>query len=260
MKPLLTLLFSIVPILLFGQFSETIRTGRPGQSIGAYTLGKNVFQVQSGILYNENVTGNSSTRSLVENTVLRLGILEKLELSSVINLQWDTFNANGTQINQNGISSMQLGGRYNILENKDAIPAIGIQGRVLLNTLSDPYKKEKLGSSFLLATGNKLTDWLTFISNWGITWKGNNDSPESLYIFNLSFGISEKFGGFAEMYGDLQNFSKNYDAGVYFVINNDLQLDFSGGLQQLETIDSNWFLDAGISWRIHWREDDKVTY
>lgn len=238
--------------MLFGQFNETIRTGRPGQAIGAFTLGEKVIQIQSGITINQIEEAMTKTNTFSENTVIRFGILEKFEISGVINWQTENMMFNGTEEKRKGISDTQFGVRINILERKGAIPAIGLQGRILLKAQSKDFKREDLGSKFILATGNKITEWLSMVTNFGVVWSGNNTDPKSLYILNFSFGITEKIGGFAEIYGSFNDFTTNYDAGFSILVNNDLQLDLSGGWQGDNGTD-DWFLDAGISWRFHWR-------
>jgi len=55
------------------QFYETIRSGRPGQSIGAATVGKSIFQLQSGMdqFGADNNDYNLKTRGYLANTGLR---------------------------------------------------------------------------------------------------------------------------------------------------------------------------------------------
>lgn len=55
LKKLSTTLLTICSISTFlsAQFNPTIRTGRPGQSIGPYTVGREVFQVQTGMGYKQ---------------------------------------------------------------------------------------------------------------------------------------------------------------------------------------------------------------
>ncbi len=250
---LLIISISIISNLLFGQFNETIRAGRPGQAIGAFSLGEKVIQIQSGIMINQIDEAMTETHSLSENTVIRLGIFEKFEISGVINWQTENIMFNGTEVKRKGISDTQFGGRINILENKGAVPAIGLQGRVLLKVQNNDFKRENLGSIFILATGNKITDWLSMGTNFGVVWSGNNTDPTSLYILNFSYGITEKIGGFTELYGNFNDFATNYDAGISILVNDNLQLDFSGGWQGDNGRD-DWFLDAGVSWRFHWRE------
>jgi hypothetical protein len=179
--------------------------------------------------------------------------LEKIEVSGVINLQTDqTVSATGDDT-QFGVSNTQIGLRYNILQRKGAIPAIGLQGRLLLKAQSEDFRRENLGSSFILATGNKITDWLSVTTNWGLVWNGNGSEPTSLYVLNTSFSLTDRWGVFVEVFGSFNSFDANYDAGFSFLINNDLQLDFSGGWQgQNEFID--FFVDFGLSYRWHNRE------
>ena len=249
----IAILMLLSPCILWGQYNETIRTGRPGQAIGAYTVGKNVFQLQSGFTYNPIENGLIETRSYSHNTVLRIGILERFEINGLVGWQYDLIKNGIDEQNRKGISNTQIGGRLNILERRGAIPAVGIQGRILLKAQSEDFRREKPGSKFILTTGNKITDWLSFGTNWGVTWSGNDQGPESLYIINGSIALTKTFGGFVEVYGSFNQFSVNYDAGFSLLLNNDLQMDISAGWQGDSQI-SDWFVDLGVSWRIDWRK------
>lgn len=254
MKKLVLVVICLIPVSLFAQYSESIRTGRPGQAIGAYTVGKNVFQIQSGLTYNMvDFSSDAEINSFVHSTVLRLGVAEKLEVSGVINWQKDRITT-AEQIEKfGGISNTQIGARYNFTKNQGAIPAIGIQGRLLLNAQSQDYRRDKLGSKFIVATGNKINDWLSIGTNFGMTWSGNNQDPKSLYVLNFSFGLTEKIGAFAEMYGSFEDSNPFFDGGISYLIHNDLQLDISAGWDSQRDI-SSWFVDGGLSYRIDWRQ------
>ncbi len=251
---LLTLSLSI-PFLLSAQFSQSIRTARPGQAIGAYALGAKVFQIQSGLTYNPYETGVSKIKSTAHTTVLRFGIIERIELSGVIVWQTDDFElAGGGESKASGVSNTQIGGRINLLQQRDAIPTVGIQGRLLLRAQSDEYQRDKLGSKIVLAIGEKLTNWASVLTNFGLQWAGDGGDAVSLYVLNLSFPLSNNWGAFIEVYGGFDAFTANFDTGFSYLVNNDFQLDFSGGWQGRDGL-SNWFLDAGVSWRVHWRDE-----
>ncbi len=255
LKYILPIFFiSLLSQTTFAQFGKTIRTGRPGASIGAYTVGKKVFQIQTGFNYNEREFDNVfGSNTWIFNTVFRYGIFEKLEVSGVVNVRSDeTLTVTGTE-NQFGVSNTQIGLRYNILEQKGAIPAIGLQSRLLLKAQSIDYRRENLGASLVLATGNKITDWFSVTTNWGIVLMGNGGDPNSLYAINASFSLTEKWAVFAEVFGSFNSFSANYDAGFSYLINNDLQLDASAGWQgQNGLVDI--FIDFGLSCRWHNRK------
>lgn len=53
-------------------------------------------------------------------------------------------------------------------------------------------------------------------------------------------------------YGQLDDFSTNYNGGFSYLVNPDLQLDASAGWQGSESL-TDWFVDAGFSWRTNWR-------
>lgn len=253
MKKVIVLILMFVPMCLFAQYGETIRTGRPGQAIGGFALGKNVFQMQTGYNFNQIDDGLNERFTTSNTTVLRLGVTETFELSGLINWQTDELtNSFDTQY-VGGVSNTQIGGRINLSENNGWLPTIGLQGRVLLKFQSGPYEREDLGSKFILATGSKLTDKVSMVTNWGIVWSGNGGSASTVYVANFSYSINDKFGTFIEMYGGLNDFSSNFDTGLSYLVNKDFQLDVSTGWQGQDGV-SDWFIDLGISWRFDWRK------
>ena len=66
--------------LAFSQTAKTIRTGRPGVSIGPYVVGTRVFQVQSGLTYDQFRSQNESESYTFDN-VIRYGLNESFEWS-----------------------------------------------------------------------------------------------------------------------------------------------------------------------------------
>lgn len=253
MKNAVLLILTFLPLFAFGQYGKTIRTGRPGQAIGGFALGKDVFQLQSGYNFNQIEKEEASISRTAHTTILRWGLTEHFELSGVTNWQSDKMNFDTLTTFIGGISNTQIGGRINISKNKGWLPTIGIQGRVLLKAQSEPYKRKNLGSKFIVATGNALADKISVITNWGMTFAGNNQSPTFSYILNLSYSINNKWGTFAEVYGNLNEFSTNLDAGISYLVNKDFQLDFSTGWQGNNEI-TDWFTDFGLSWRLDWRK------
>jgi hypothetical protein len=68
----------------FGQFIETIQTGRPSQAIGAFSVDKSTIQFQHGVDYYSLAITTNPTHSFVINNVIRYRILETIELSALI--------------------------------------------------------------------------------------------------------------------------------------------------------------------------------
>ena len=241
-----------LPLHAMAQYQETIQSGRPGKNIGGLTLGKQVVQLQTGYTFNQVGEGRSATDIHSNTTVLRFGLLEKIELSGLIRWRQDQIDSD---VRRDGISNSQIGGRINLIENQGWLPTIGIQGRALLTAQSKPFRRKNTGSRFILATGNRIDDKLSLVTNWGLGWSGNDNEQEPVYFYNvvLPYHITDKLGTFLEMYGNLNDFTANFDGGFSYLISNDFQLDASAGWQGQNGI-ANWFVDAGISFRIDWRD------
>ncbi len=76
----------------------------------------------------------------------------------------------------------------------------------------------------------------------------------NLYIYStaLGFGITEKLGGFVELFGSFRNsISPEHflDGGFTYLVSNDIQLDLSAGTR-IFFEDTNWFVNGGLSIRI----------
>ncbi len=236
----------------FGQYNETIRSGRPGQSIGPFTVGKGILQIQSGVDFygSENKDFGVSGSGFVHNTVVRYGIFERFEISGLVDYRNEKFKATGSETDAGGLSALDLGGRYEFLEGKGAIPTIGFQMRVRLPVLSEDYQIDNIAPRFLFVTGQKLSDTFTLTTNWGGSWNGVNSVGTAVYVINLSFPLTDKLGGFVENYGDITDgdFDSRFDAGLAYLSNNDLQWDILGGLGNNDGV-SDYFVSVGVSWR-----------
>ena len=236
----------------YGQYNETIRSGRPGQSIGPFTVGKNILQIQSGMdIFGFKQEGTSFQGSgYLNNTVIRYGVAERLEISALADYRFETIKANGSESDFSGLAAFDLGGRYQVYQGHGAIPTVGFQFRVRLPVLSEDYKIDNLAPRFIIVTGQKLSETFTLTTNWGGSWNGNNSMGTGFYIINLSFPIVGQLGGFVENYGDVNDgdFDTRFDAGLAYLVNNDLQLDLLGGLGKNDGF-SDYFVSVGVSWR-----------
>ncbi len=81
----LTSYFLIISFLsAFAQFTETINTNRPGSSQGAYSVGKNIFQLEGGLSFQKekhSVFDNETSATHIEYN-LRFGLIkEQLEFN-----------------------------------------------------------------------------------------------------------------------------------------------------------------------------------
>jgi len=238
--------------LAFGQFNETIRTGRPGQAIGAFTTGQHIFQLQSGFNYfgSRNSGANYESDGWRNNTVVRYGLTELLELSGEFDYAREKSTDNGETQTLQGLDAFDIGMRYHILTGRGAAPNIGFQFRMRMPVLSKDYEIQNVAPRMLLVLSKSLPNRFFLITNWGVSWNGTNSTPTYNYVVNLSFPFTGHIGAFVENYGSLTSgkFNTNFDTGLAWLINSDLQLDFYGGYGNNHGL-AEYFVSTGISIR-----------
>ncbi len=232
------------------QTSETIVSSRPGATFTAYTTGQKVFQIQTGVLYSSD--NDTNYESSAFNYVLsgRYGITESFEIRSTMILRSESTTSSGIENSVGGVGLWDIGFRWNIIDGKGSGPALGIQNEFRINNIGpSEFKTDNLTSQTILLFSAPINSWLGFSANLGASWYGDTGSPLGLYTVNFAFPISNKIGGFVEMFGSFsdEELGTSFDTGISYLINNNLQLDFSIGI--VDRIQTN-FVDAGLSWRI----------
>lgn len=242
MKIFFILILSLNILNVYSQTADSIRTGRPGQSIGAYVLGTKIFQVQSGIEYNRTKT-TSEVESWVNNSVLRYGIDEKWEISTVFDYRYQE----GTG---SGVDNIQLGGRVNLNDNPEGwVPALCLQARVRLEGSGD-FERQETRPVVIMSAVHDLKKAGSLTTNIIYGYDGN--TPKPLYSFTLAWGISltERIGAFVEEYGTYQNdeWVTAIDTGFSYLVHKDLQLDLAFGVDTESNFHQE-YVALGFSWR-----------
>ncbi|NNK40153.1 MAG: transporter [Winogradskyella sp.] len=243
---------------MFSQEENAVQplvTDRPDATEASSTVGKGILQFETGGQYESFEKNNITSEDYTFNTMLiRYGILDNLELR----LGWD-FVEGVTKVNGNtldnvtsGFSPLLLGMKLDIAEENGAMPEIALIGHVFpVFSASADYRPEYTGVDFRFSLSHTLSERSSLGYNIGAQW--GNDSPEATAIYTLAYGysISEKLGLYAELYGDLpEDSSANHywDAGITYLVNNDLQLDTYVGTSITEGQD--FLLGLGFSYRV----------
>ncbi len=261
MKALLITIFwtLVLSTKVLGQFNEIIRSGRPGQAMGAFTMEKHVLQVQSGIDYFRSIDANGIKKNeeYLSNTVLRYGITRTFEVSGVVEYKSENVLQSDVRISNQGLSALDVGMRAQVLTGKGVVPNIAFQVRMRLPALTGQYEIKNIAPILVLATSQQLFDKFTLITNWGTSWNGNDSSPKGSYVVNLSLPLNDRLGAFAETFGSLQRgvFISNVDAGFVFLLTKDLQVDAYGGYGMNQGI-VDYFVSTGVSWRMKTKARD----
>ncbi len=247
-----TLLFIVIITCSFAQFNETISSDRPGKSIGPFTVGQGIFQIQSGVdnFGNQNSDIRIKERGFINNNVLRYGLTELFEISSQIEYKSEVINQNGSKNSLHGWSAIDVGMRYHIYTGKGIVPNVGFQIRWRIPRVGGDFEIEQWAPRFIFVTSQSLSNKVTLVTNWGGSWNGNNNVPSGNYTFSLIYSINNKIGLFIENYGTLtkSDFDMYLDGGLTYLINNHLQFDIYTGYGANKKL-NEYFVSMGISWR-----------
>jgi len=234
---------------------EPLITDRPDQTESPNVVSKGYIQIETGAAYEAFKNNNIKIETTTYNTSLvRFGLLNNLELR----LGWD-FVENKTEIYNNpisninsGFSPLMLGIKISVSKENNWLPEIGLLGHIYLPfTAGSDYKPDSTGVDFRFAFAHTLSKNSSLSYNIGAAW--GNDSPEASYVYTIAFGqsITSKLGAYAELYGDLPENNKAnhlWDAGLTYLINNNVQLDATVGSSITKGQDI--LLSAGVSFRI----------
>jgi len=238
------------------QYSETIRTNRPGQAFDPYSVGSRVVQFQPAMDLFFIESSKSKESIISSNNEIRYGVNEKLEINSVINIQSNNISTNNTKQSFGGIENFQLGMKYNLLNSgKGIFSGVGLLTRFRLPISSEVYSSNELAPTFSLITSGSLIDKLSMSTVWGVAFN-LNDNISYNYVLNTSYSLTDHLSSFIENYGTIQknvimsnkNFNTYFDAGFSYLVNRNLQLDILGGAASNFGI-KQYFVSIGLAWR-----------
>lgn len=260
-RNIITLFFGMLSCAVYSQNDESnstsnepLVTDRPDATESSSTVGKGVLQFETGGIYESYENNNIKTENYTYNTMLiRYGILDNMELR----LGWDFVEGitkvNGNKLNNvtSGLSPLLLGMKVDITEENGLMPEIALISHVFpVFSASTDYRPEHTGVDFRFSLSHTLSEKSSLGYNIGAEW--GNDSPEATCVYTLAYGysITDRFGMYAEVYGDLpEDHSANHywDAGMTYLVSNDLQLDAYVGTSITEGQDI--LLGIGFSYR-----------
>lgn len=232
------------------QYNETIRTGRPGQSIGPWAVGAHVLQVQAGMQFAGSNTTKLDQRILEPGAVVRYGLGRTFEVNTSWAWQDQRSTFDEKEFDASGVSASALGFRVNMIDGVQGGPALGFQLWMELPLESDVQYAEELAPTGILIASFPLTDRLTCLTNLGVDYDGISPRADGLYVVNMTYSLSSKWSTFVENYGSFgSGFETRWDGGLAYQANNNLQWDLYGGWGDNDGV-QDFFINAGISYRI----------
>jgi len=233
-----------------------INTDRPTQSAAPYLVPKGSFQIESGIIYtNREDQSDIMEMWSIGNTMLRYGVYDNFEVRLVGSFENSKTQVKSTEIDSSysGIGPVTAGFKVFVVEEKGIRPEIAIVASITFRHLGSEYYSPTYSYPIgLLALNHNISKRLSFGYNIGFAYSGENADGFFIYTGVLGYKISNRFWSFAEVYGDFDNGNfpnHKVDAGLTYLVRNNLQLDVSGGFGITNDV-NKYFLSTGLAWRI----------
>jgi hypothetical protein len=225
--------------------AQSLVTDRPDQTESASVVGKGVLQIESGAVLSFTGENLITTREIFAPTSLfRIGITEGVEVR-VMN-QFETLK-NPIQTIE-GIGDLEAGVKIQLYQRDDCSNEVAFLSHLLIPSGTKALSNELFGTLNRLAISHEITENIGVGYNVGYNYFGSGKG-DFVYSLALGFAVTDKTSLFIEPYGDLINFNDlmaNFDAGITYLLNPDLQLDFAFGAGINHSMN---FITAGISWR-----------
>ena len=285
---LAVLISLLVPFFGISQYTDVINSNRPGLSVSAYAVGKNVIQAELGVFYEQSDHSLLNTQSNIWGTdlSLRYGLLfEQLEINyeGTFQNQKTTFSNLGTEGSFTDFSRNRLGLKFlvydrykdpernkpnlyswrknNLFQLKNLIPSVSIYGGATFNLGENPFYIGDPTVSYrgMIATQSRLTPRFVLITNFAYD-RISTDFPELSYLVSLSHAFrNPKWSTFIENQGIK---SDRYSdvllrAGVAHLLKENLQIDVNMGASFKNT-PSRIFVSAGMSYRFDLHKDKEI--
>ncbi len=226
-------------------FSQEIITDRPDQTESSITVGKNNFQIESGILYQKSDNSNSFIGS---STLLRYGITNGIELRFVSQYESTKIRLDGGDIKYSGFNDLEFGAKIQLLKKEGINTEMAFLSHVIIPTANENLTADQVGTVNKLSISHAITDKIGLGYNIGYDYVGQQSSLT--YSLALGFQLSNSLGFYIEPYGEWgesNNYESNFDAGISYLVNDNFQLDTSYGIGLNNDMQ---YLSAGFSWRI----------
>lgn len=278
-------LLNTLPLVGISQYTDVINSNRPGVSVSAYAVGKNVVQAELGLGYqiqNHSVLNTDSNIFGIDYS-FRYGLLfEQLELNleGSFNNQNITYNAFALSRTITDFSRNRIGVKYLIYDPyanpernkpnlyswranhkfqfKNLLPAVSLYAGANFAFGENPFYPEdpEFSPRAMVATQSRLTPRFVLITNIAYD-KIGTDYPELSYTISLSHALrNPKWSVFAENQGI--NSDRYADvllrAGSAYLFNENFQVDASIG-GSFKSTPSRFFGSIGASYRLDFHRD-----
>lgn len=276
------LIFLLKINLGYSQFTDIINSNRPGNSSGAFSVGKDILQLENGFYFTneKHQLLNYDIEGYGTEFKIRYGFLyEKLEVIISGNYQSDNLSDNrynpANNINRKNFKKFKIGAKYLIYDPKkgitekpnvysyfadkkfkwkNLIPAISVYGGLNIDSKNNPFVSSNVSGispSLAIFTQSNFTNRSVITTNVIFERIGSNQNDFE-YIISLTHAFNESFIGFIETHGIKSDFyaDNKLGFGVAYLFNDNLQLDL-GAILNFKDTPKIFQMGLGVSYRLN---------
>jgi hypothetical protein len=215
-------------------FGQDLETDRPDQTESSNTVPKGTFQIESGMgiqIEQNGVTGFNDRSFMLPTSLFRIAMGNKFELRVVNTLRYNRsesvfFNTVGNW----AIDDLQLGFKWKWVEGNGAKPQFSLMSHAVVPTGSGNVDNA-YGVVNKLLISHDFSNGCGLGYNLGYDYYGTGNG-DLTYSISLAMPIADKLGAYIESYGaysNIENFVTNADAGITYLMKDNIQLDYSFG-------------------------------
>lgn len=284
-KKILSFFFICGSLLANAQYTGVINSNRPGFSESPYSVGKGVYQLETGFFYEKSKIVPTFTipESMGYSLFFRTSFfLDKLEFNTNLILQKDKVafkNIFTSHYFTTGVSRLTFGAKYLVYQPtykdkskeirswrrrhafdwKRAIPSVAVYLGVNTNFLNSIYKLESISPKAGVLLQNNLYEDFNIVSNIFYDYIGS-DYAELSYIVTATYNLNDYWSTFLEHQGIFNNYQTQYNfgTGIAYLVNRHFQVDASTRIT-FDDRTTGFYAGMGISFRLDRHADSYKT-
>lgn len=261
---------------LFAQHTDMINSNRPGLSMAAFSVGKNVFQMESGLygIREDHNLSRYNSNGFGVDLDLRYGFLfEQLEIIGNVKYQYDKYYSPLVETTRSGFRTTTLGAKYLVYDPfkkgedkpnlyswkanhkfkwKQLIPAVAVYAGMNFGFANEDYaypNEPSMSPKIMVIAQNHFGTRWVMVTNIFYD-KFTTDYKSLGYILTLTRGFNPKWSGFIENQGIKGDYYADsiFRIGAAYLLQNNLQVDASISKNFKDTPDI-LYGGVGLSWR-----------
>lgn len=266
----------------YGQYTDQINSNRPGRSVGAFSVGKNVYQLESGIygIREKHEVLNYNANGFGLDISARAGFLkEQLEFTLDAQFQIDRYNTTTQSVSRIGLRQTTLGAKYLFYDPfkgkedkpniyswkankrfkwKQFIPAVSAYvgaNFTMSNDFSIPNESVFSPKIMLIAQNHFGEKWV-LVTNV-VADKVTSITANYGYVITVTHAVNTKWSAFLENRAVIGDYYSDgiLTLGATHLLSNNLQLDASIS-KNIKNTPSILYGGIGCSWRFDKKHKD----